>query len=295
MPKPRGEINALFDALNEKPVAYQRIYAKITGSITGGLLLSQLVYWAKTVNWEEFYKIDREISEELGMGFYELRSAKNNLKRLKIVSIKCKGIPPKTYYTISKQEIINLITTNATKNAKKVNKNATLHSVEKPHYEVGKNHIIECGKTTSRGVEKPQYITENKTENKTDIYDTHIFSEKLKKSEEIKKQKLNKKKIKSIIAYYQEIIAKQTTSGNIIISQKVENNIQAKMIVFKPINLILAIKGFSEDEWQMRNNGYRGIEWFFNDFDRVSQNIGRFFQNNSNNREFIEKAKTLFN
>ena len=36
----------LFDEFNERPIAYQRIYTRLTGKVTSGLLLSQLVYWA---------------------------------------------------------------------------------------------------------------------------------------------------------------------------------------------------------------------------------------------------------
>jgi hypothetical protein len=142
--KTNKELKQLFDQFNEKPIVYNRVYSKITGSVTAGLLLSQLVYWAKTMDYKEFYKTDKEFSEELGMGLYELRGAKKKLKELKLVNIEVKNVPAKTYYKVDVDEIIALISS------------------------LGKNHKLDCGKTTNWNEEKPQTITENTTENTTE-------------------------------------------------------------------------------------------------------------------------------
>ena len=46
---------------------------------------------------------------------------------------------------------------------------------------------------------------------------------------------------------------------------------------FRPVQLREAINRFANDEWQMRNNGTRGIEWFFKSEDRIDQflNLGK--------------------
>ena len=51
-------------AVLQKPIAFHRINVKITGSITSGLLLSQLWYWWNAVKNREFYKTDAELMEE---------------------------------------------------------------------------------------------------------------------------------------------------------------------------------------------------------------------------------------
>mgnify|MGYP001076456670 CR=1 FL=1 len=63
----KNEFKIIFEAINEKPIAYHRIYTKITGRVVGGILLSQLVYWAITKNWGEFYKTDKDVADELGV------------------------------------------------------------------------------------------------------------------------------------------------------------------------------------------------------------------------------------
>lgn len=105
------EINSLLEALAEIPVAYQRIYAHITGSVTAGLLLSQIVYWWHR-EWEghpkktPFYKTDRDFAEDLAMGMSELKSAKAKLRKMGIITIKRKGVPCRTFYNVEKTALL---------------------------------------------------------------------------------------------------------------------------------------------------------------------------------------------
>jgi AMP phosphorylase len=63
----------IFDAFNERIIAYNVVYVRVTGSITAAVLLSQLVYWARTKRYEEFYKTDREIMEETGAAWKKMQ------------------------------------------------------------------------------------------------------------------------------------------------------------------------------------------------------------------------------
>lgn len=96
--------------MSDRIIAFNTVYSKITGSVTSGILLSQLMYWWGKVNGGIFYKTDKEIREETTLGDYELVAAKNRLKELKIISIDRKGIPAKSYYTINIEILIDLIT-----------------------------------------------------------------------------------------------------------------------------------------------------------------------------------------
>jgi hypothetical protein len=84
--------------LNQRPIAYYPVYRKITGSLTGAVLLSQLMYWFSIK--DSFYKTDSEIKEETQLTTDELRSAKKTIKKLDFIIIERKGIPAKTWYTI---------------------------------------------------------------------------------------------------------------------------------------------------------------------------------------------------
>lgn len=139
------KLQILFEQLNEKPIIYHRIYAKITESVTAGLLLSQLVYWNKVMKNKEFYKTDEEFCQELCMGLYELRNAKNALTKLNLVSIKRRGIPRKTHYKVNILAIITLITS------------------------VGENPTQVLGKTQHKREGKPNTLyTESTTESTTE-------------------------------------------------------------------------------------------------------------------------------
>jgi hypothetical protein len=140
----------LFDQMNAKPIAFYSVYAKITGSITAGLLLSQLVYWSKAMQYREFYKTDADLCEELCMGLYELKGAKKRLQELNLVTITRRGTPPKSFYLLNMRNLLAL--------------------------------IIDCGKTThfnfalpqNQISKKPTINTENNTENNTDTNPPYI-------------------------------------------------------------------------------------------------------------------------
>lgn len=149
-----NDLKVLFDEFNEKPIVYHRIYAKIGGGVTAGLLLSQLVYWAKAMKYKEFYKTDKDFREELCMGKYELSGAKKKLKDLGIITMKRKGIPAKTYYTVDISKIIKLIS-------------QTTSCMETRQLVVGKPDNYSAGNQTT--------ITESTTENKTE--NTTLFAD----------------------------------------------------------------------------------------------------------------------
>jgi len=58
---------------------------------------------------KEFYKTDQEFADELKLGFKELRAAKKKLKELGFVSLRVKGVPPKTWYEVEVESILGAI------------------------------------------------------------------------------------------------------------------------------------------------------------------------------------------
>lgn len=61
------------------------------------------------------------------------------------------------------------------------------------------------------------------------------------------------------------------------LTKKAESKITARLKDFNPESIRKAIINFSENEWEMRNNGTRGIAWFFESNDRLEQflNLGK--------------------
>ena len=91
-------MNILVKKLNEKPIAFYPIYVDITGSITSGLLLSQLMYWFSKK--DKIFKTDSELMSETKLSTNELRNAKKKIKNLPFITVSREGLPAKTFYKI---------------------------------------------------------------------------------------------------------------------------------------------------------------------------------------------------
>jgi len=63
-------------ALNQQPIAVYPIYIDITGSMTAGVLLSQVMYWDSKMKGNEFYKNDAEFMQETRLTQSEFKTAK---------------------------------------------------------------------------------------------------------------------------------------------------------------------------------------------------------------------------
>ena len=84
--------------LNQKPIAYYPLYKKITGTTTGGVLLSQLMYWLSKK--DKIFKTDNDIMDETYLTKKELENAKKLIKKLTFITVSREGLPAKTFYEI---------------------------------------------------------------------------------------------------------------------------------------------------------------------------------------------------
>lgn len=138
------QIKDALKAMNRRPVAYNPVYAVLTGSVTGGILLSQLIYWAAAMDWKEFYKTNPDIIKETGLTEDELRLAKKRL--VKYVEIVKKGTPCRTWYRLDIDKILANISS------------------------TGETPQLDAGKPRNQYRGNPATIyTENNTETTTDI------------------------------------------------------------------------------------------------------------------------------
>lgn len=106
-------IKDLLREFSEKPIAYHSIYARITGSLAGGVLLSQIIYWWFAMKENEFYKANKDFISETGMSVREFNTAKKTLKEKGFISVALKGVPRQSYYTVHIENVAEAITTNA--------------------------------------------------------------------------------------------------------------------------------------------------------------------------------------
>lgn len=135
--------------LNEKPIAYYPIYRKVTGSTTGGILLSQLMYWFSKK--DKIFKTDAEIMEETYLTKKELETAKNLIKKLDFITVSREGLPAKTYYEIHWEKMLS-----------------SFHDLGKLDTPKGGNYTPQNVETIHPDLGKHSIYTENTTENTTE-------------------------------------------------------------------------------------------------------------------------------
>ncbi len=157
MAKTSEPIN-LIDLL-DRPIAFQRPFVTITGSITAALFLSQAAYWSKRcathsdgLRW--FYKTQADWEEETGMSRYEQESARKTLRNLGILTEKRIGVPAKLYFCINTDAL-----------------NSLLLNPDSAQPSMRKTSNLDCGKPAILSAENQQSITEITTEITSDITD----------------------------------------------------------------------------------------------------------------------------
>ena len=91
-------MSTLLKQLHQRPIAYYPIYRNITGSTTGAILLSQLMYWF--FKKDKFFKTNEDIMKETMLTDRELRTAKKIIKELPFIIVTKEQIPAKTFYKI---------------------------------------------------------------------------------------------------------------------------------------------------------------------------------------------------
>lgn len=100
----------LLEILSIKPVAFNPLLARATGSVKAGLLLAQLLYWwQKGRDKEWIYKTIKEIEEETALSRNEQDGAIKRLKRLEVMEVKLRGVPAKRHFKLNLLKISNLV------------------------------------------------------------------------------------------------------------------------------------------------------------------------------------------
>lgn len=91
------KLNLLLNLL-QRPIALHPSFIKLAGSLSGGVVLSQLFYWWRASGCRKFYKTDEDITKETFVSEWEIRQIKKELRKLPFLKITVSGLPAKTYY-----------------------------------------------------------------------------------------------------------------------------------------------------------------------------------------------------
>lgn len=102
-------LKALFKELNQKPVSYYPIYAKLMGEVAAGVYFAQLMFYYAVSENDEFEIKDKKLREQTGLSIREYVRAKKMVKRFKFMTVSRVGVPPVTKYKVDFDGLINAL------------------------------------------------------------------------------------------------------------------------------------------------------------------------------------------
>lgn len=102
----------------ERPIAYQPVYRRITGSTVAAVMLSQAIYWQQRVpehrpegcpgpDWWHHTRDEWEL--ETGLSRHEQDTAKKQLVKSGVLSVRRAGLPALTYYRVDTAILVKKI------------------------------------------------------------------------------------------------------------------------------------------------------------------------------------------
>ncbi len=109
--------------LLDRPIAFHRVFADLTGSIPAALLLSQALYWQRRCppnrdGW--WWKTADEWFEEARLTRREQQSARKTLVKLGILEETKKGVPCRLWYRLNLNKLMVLIQSAAPRQTGKI-------------------------------------------------------------------------------------------------------------------------------------------------------------------------------
>lgn len=269
---------ALIEAMNDRPIAFNRHYVSLGCGINGALMLSQMVYWSKRTKDKNgyFYKTQDEWLEETRLTRYEQESARKKLRDLNFVSEHKHGVPCKVHFKVNHEALYS----------------ALIQYVENQQTGMWETHKLDSGKPTNCDVENQQTNTESTAEinSETTTNINNVFSFWKSVFNKTDRTKMEGKRLKVIKARLNEgysVDEIKTAISNVSKSQWHIDNGQTdiELICRNQINLdkYLALKPFAKQQYQQpqQQNG-------FIDFSNIGQkpedlSQGDCFEHNDDN------------
>jgi hypothetical protein len=147
-----------------RPIAFNPFYAKISGCVKAGLLLSQAVYWQENVkpdNW--FYKTQQEWQDETCLTRTEQEGARRTLKALGLIEEKRSGMPARVFYRVNLVNLADRLT--------------EYQPAEKPQSSMQETRTQDAEKlrSSSQETRKPYKEAESTTESTSKKKQTALF------------------------------------------------------------------------------------------------------------------------
>lgn len=110
-----GDVNqakqALQAVLEGRTIAYHVAFARLAGSVTAGVFLSQLFYWtgrgADPEGW--IFKTRDEWREETGLTRREQETARRRLRQVGVIEEERRGVPARLFYRANLDKLIELL------------------------------------------------------------------------------------------------------------------------------------------------------------------------------------------
>lgn len=100
---------ALARVLQDRPIAYHPVLARAAGSVTAGILLSQLLYWTGKSEDGWVYRTQAQIEEETALTRREQETARRDLRSLEVVVEEKRGLPARLFYKVNIAALTSLL------------------------------------------------------------------------------------------------------------------------------------------------------------------------------------------
>ncbi|HJQ26399.1 MAG TPA: hypothetical protein VKA60_20970 [Blastocatellia bacterium] len=109
----------LIEQFLRRPIAFHRVFVRVTKSVNAALMLSQAYYWKDKGHDPDgwFYKTQAEWKEETGLSRYEQESARKVLRATKFWEERKRGIPGKMYFRVNTKALFEAIQVAAADNS----------------------------------------------------------------------------------------------------------------------------------------------------------------------------------
>ncbi len=100
----------LLESLSIKPIGFNPLLAKLAGSATAGLFMSQLLYWWGKGDYEDWiYKTIDEVKKETCLTRSEQSRAIKRWVVLGVLKVKIAGIPARRFFQIDTKKLVTIL------------------------------------------------------------------------------------------------------------------------------------------------------------------------------------------
>lgn len=111
MTEPQKKYYDPLDDFLDRPIAYNPVWKRITGSTVGAVFFSQVWYWTKRHREDDgwFWKTQKEWEEETGLTRSEQETARKHCKQVGILEEDLRGVPATMYYRANRSKVYDLL------------------------------------------------------------------------------------------------------------------------------------------------------------------------------------------